>query len=104
MAAMMTTMIVPSTFRTRSERRYNNIRKSLRKRRIVKEVYPKEPNWNYYDNLHQYSKNKIHCSCYLCSCKTRDKKKKDSPPVKQRRRIDEMDYELKEMNTLGEVL
>ena len=22
--------------------------------------------WDYYDNLHQYSKNKIHCSCPLC--------------------------------------
>lgn len=26
-----------------------------------------------YDNLHQYSKNKIHCSCPLCSAKTRNK-------------------------------
>lgn len=25
--------------------------------------------WNYYDNLHQYSKNKIHCSCPLCNGK-----------------------------------
>lgn len=24
----------------------------------------------YYDNLHQYSKNKIHCSCPICSGKT----------------------------------
>ena len=22
--------------------------------------------WDYYDNLHQYSKHKIHCSCPLC--------------------------------------
>ena len=22
--------------------------------------------WDYYGNLHQYSKNKIHCSCPLC--------------------------------------
>lgn len=22
--------------------------------------------YSYYDNLHQYSKNKIHCSCPLC--------------------------------------
>lgn len=26
-----------------------------------------------YDNLHQYSKNKIHCSCAYCSSKTRNK-------------------------------
>ena len=27
----------------------------------------------WYDNLHQYSKNKIHCSCPMCSAKTRNK-------------------------------
>lgn len=35
---------------------------ALRKQRISREVM----NWEYYDNLHQYSKNKIHCSCGLC--------------------------------------
>lgn len=25
--------------------------------------------WTSYDNLHQYSKNKIHCSCPLCNGK-----------------------------------
>lgn len=32
--------------------------------------------WNgyyFYNNLHQYSKNKIHCSCSMCSEKTRNK-------------------------------
>ena len=29
--------------------------------------------WPYYNNLHQYSKNKIHCSCPDCSPKTRNK-------------------------------
>lgn len=28
-----------------------------------------------YDNLHQYSKNKIHCSCPRCSPRTRNKGK-----------------------------
>lgn len=28
----------------------------------------------YYDNLHQYSKNVIHCSCPMCSAKTNNKK------------------------------
>ena len=27
----------------------------------------------YYNNLHQYSKNKVHCSCPDCSPKTRNK-------------------------------
>ena len=57
-----------------SSRGYNrdvSIRKVLRKRRISRQVY-----WDdidYYDNLHQYSKNKIHCSCPECSPKTRNK-------------------------------
>lgn len=32
--------------------------------------------WHYYDNLHQYSKNKIHCSCPMCASKTRNKGKR----------------------------
>lgn len=45
-------------------------RKALRKRRIAREIYSYMDK-DYYDNLHQYSKNKIHCSaeCY----KTRNK-------------------------------
>ena len=47
-------------------------RKALRKRRIAKEVC----GWEMYDNLHQYSKNKIHCSCAACQQKTRNKGKR----------------------------
>lgn len=36
--------------------------KAVRKRRICREVY----GWEYYNNLHQYSSNKIHCSCPMC--------------------------------------
>ena len=45
--------------------------KALRKKRI-------SDAWgqHYYDNLHEYSKNKIHCSCHLCSTKTRNKGKR----------------------------
>ena len=49
-------------------------RKALRKRRIDKEVMIHiTPDNLFYDNLHQYSKNKIHCSCHMCSNKTRNK-------------------------------
>ena len=49
-------------------------RKALRKRRIARDKYCwHEGDWEYYDNLHQYSKNKIHCSCPICSAKTRNK-------------------------------
>lgn len=88
--------------RTRSERRHNDVVKAIRKRNIVKEVYPRDdPSWEYYNNLHQYSKNKIHCSCPLCSSKTRMKKSRGriyNPPISQLRRMDEMDYETKELN------
>lgn len=46
-------------------------RKALRKKHLIERLHP---SWGgYYDNLHQYSKNKIHCSCPLCSAKTRNK-------------------------------
>lgn len=55
-----------------------SIRKALRKRRIAREIYRFWPNleYEYYDNLHQFSKNKIHCSCPMCSQKTRNKGKR----------------------------
>ena len=48
-------------------------RKALRKKRIAEEVYYDGKEHPYYNNLHQYSKNKIHCSCPMCSPKTRNK-------------------------------
>lgn len=47
-------------------KRHNDFIKAIRKRNICKNNY----GWEYYDNLHQYSKNKIHCSCPLCQSKT----------------------------------
>lgn len=58
--------------RNRAWRRHKNYTKALRKKKINSywtTFYP----WWYYDNLHQYSKNKIHCSCGMCSTKTRNK-------------------------------
>lgn len=65
------------------ENRRRSFIKALRKRRIDRNVsYPfyyrgteKPDNYGFYDNLHQYSKNKIHCSCPMCSAKTRNKGK-----------------------------
>ena len=54
-------------------------RKAMRKRRIARNIYHcwgawlGNHEWEYYDNLHQYSKNKIHCSCPCCNTKTRNK-------------------------------
>lgn len=53
--------------RTRAERRHNDWTKAKRKKAISDAyscfgfLHP------WYDNLHQYSKNKIHCSCGMCS-------------------------------------
>jgi len=91
--------------RGRAWRRYKNYTKAKRKRDI--DIHS---NWwpiNYtslfnheflnnrkgmYDNLHQYSKNKIHCSCPMCSAKTRNKghrrKRKNYAPAINYRRMD----------------
>lgn len=53
--------------RTRAERRHNDIRKAIRKRNLARQLYYSHDEYPYYDNLHQYSENKIHCSCGMCS-------------------------------------
>ena len=57
--------------RTQAEKRHNDWKKAIRKRRITRSLGWRE---DYYDNLHQYSKNKIHCSCPFCRAKTAKKK------------------------------
>lgn len=55
--------------------RYTSRVKAIRKRKLDKEVtwYSTGRGYGLYDNLHQYSKNKIHCSCPMCSAKTKNK-------------------------------
>ena len=84
--------------------RYNSHRKALRKQRIDRDVFwhPSGYGWSgtIYDNLHQYSKNKIHCSCPMRSTKTRNKgssKKKGMSPsinykISDQRKIDRLGY------------
>ena len=50
-------------------------RKALRKQHISKysNYWSPESRGEHFDNLHQYSKNKVHCSCPLCQSKTRNK-------------------------------
>lgn len=61
--------------RTRAENRFNSRRKALRKRRIDRQMQGHYSTTPYYDNLHQYSKNKVHCSCPICSPKSKDSPK-----------------------------
>ena len=63
--------------RSRAYNRDVSKRKALRKKRLAEEVYYNGKEWPYYNNLHQYSKNKIHCSCPMCSPKTRNKGRRD---------------------------
>lgn len=74
--------------RTRAWRRYKDYTKAKRKREIdlatgwwdigafnnpFCSYYKYDKQYGMYSNLHQYSKNKIHCSCPMCSVKTRNK-------------------------------
>ena len=88
-------------YRTKAERRHNDWTKAIRKMKICKDFY----GWDWYDNLHQYSKNKIHCSCPLCSAKTGKipwrgtnyRRGGKNYSIKDMKRYDEMIYELKEL-------
>jgi hypothetical protein len=55
--------------KSRAYNRDVSFRKAIRKRKLDHQISYTP----YYDNLHQYSKNKIHCSCSLCKQRTRNK-------------------------------
>ncbi len=71
-------------------RRKKNCAKAMRKRSISRQVHIHE----WYDNLHQYSKNKIHCSCQMC--RFRSGWDPDRKPMADLRRIEGMKYQLSE--------
>ena len=50
----------------RATRRKNTYAKARRKQNISQHNL----GFDWYDNLHQYADNKIHCSCYMCRAKT----------------------------------
>lgn len=75
--------------KNRRNRRHVAFREALRKRNICRTVYHLE----WYTNLHEYSKNKIHCSCPMCSPKTRSCDGEYTPPVSDLRKIEAMKAE-----------
>ncbi len=84
--------------RTKAEKRHNDWKKAIRKRKIINAY-----GWDYYDNLHQYSKNKIHCSCPFCRAKTAKGKNPWGPSGKNwspndQRKIDEMEEQSQELD------
>ena len=70
----------------RSRNRWKSYCKAKRKQKMDKERAAGR--WPpYYSNLHQYSKNKIHCSCPMCRAKTRS----EGLAIQDLRRRDSMD-------------
>ena len=73
----------------RAKRRRNSVTKALRKRRIAEHNY----GFAWYDNLHQYSKNKVHCSCNLCRFRSKFNPKQKT--YSDMKKILKTDYSLK---------
>ena len=65
-------------------KRYKSITKALRKRHISKNIN----HMDWYNNLHEYSKNKIHCSCGMC--RFRSAWNPDNKPMQDIRNIQAM--------------
>ena len=82
--------IVLEKDKKRALRRKNNVYKAIRKRNISKHVYN---NIDWYSNLHQYSKNKVHCSCQLC--RYRSIFSPDTKPIGETKKLIGMKQDLK---------
>ena len=77
--------------RNTAEKRHNDWKKAIRKRRIDRERNPNDIH-DWYDNLHQYSKNKIHCSCPICRGLTKAGKNN----ISDIRKLEEMNSQIME--------
>lgn len=87
-----------STFKEskKGDRRKVNFKKAKRKAKIyLDRSFNEVP---LYDNLHQYSKNKIHCSCRLCRGK--DYFGRHILTKQEEQRYDEMMIELRELEDI----
>lgn len=78
------------TSKTRAIRRKNSVHKARRKQRISQFI---PDGLVHYDNLHQYSKNKINCSCQYCAFNHK-KKGYVNRPISDMRNIEKMDYDM----------
>ena len=94
---------------SRALNRYKSYVKAKRKQQLAKEIYYDGANRPYYDNLHQYSKNKIHYSCPACSAKTKNKGRKSNNynpthnhKISEKRKIMAMDYDKMEFYLIEE--
>ena len=69
--------------RDRAWNRKTSIKKALRKKRITEEVYSMCKEFPWYDNLNQYSKNKVHCSCPMCRGENVYKRRRQEESIKE---------------------
>ena len=76
---------------SRAYNRKASIRKALRKKHLAEDL-----GLITYDNLHQYSKNKVHCSCPSCNPKTNAKGKSNLTHSDAKKMLD-MDLQEKEL-------
>lgn len=80
------------------DRNYNrkmNWKHAIRKRSICRNV--NSDNYSagdWYNNLHQYSKNKIHCSCWMCRARGlyKGSNSKIGRSTTEQRELDKMNY------------
>ena len=87
--------------RPTAEKRHNDYVKAIRKRRIDRETDNSIYHHDWYDNLHQYSKNKIHCSCPMCAAKANNRGHYGpamNRRIRDRRQLDEMNYDEEELD------
>jgi len=80
-----------SSYQNQKKRKYDFI-KAIRKQNISRKVY----RMDWYKNLHEYSKNKVHCSCGMC--RFRNAWEPDRKPISDVRKIESMKDELREYN------
>lgn len=90
--------------RTRAQRRKISVAKALRKQRLDRSISPLGDS-PMYQNLHQFSKNKIHCSCILCRRKSNDRhamSRKFCPTAADARKLNKLDNSYQEDFLLAE--
>ncbi len=81
----------------RASRRKKNASKAMRKFKLASQIYGKD-GWHY-KSLHQYSKNRIHCSCQMC--RFRPAWDPDQKVPSDIRKENHADYLIKEFNRFG---
>ena len=74
----------------KQKKRKLNFTKAVRKQNISRKVY----RMDWYKNLHEYSKNKVHCSCGMC--RFRSTWEPDRKPIADVKKIESMEDELRE--------